>query len=156
FHTRPVWAFHSVHHSSEEVNWLSAARFHPVENAVESLLEALIFLFLSQIGTDMQVLSLVGVLLGFYNMFIHAELPWSFGPLRYVFVSPVFHRWHHSNAPEAQDKNFAAMFSCLDLVLGTFYQPKDELPDTLGLVPAEQASYPRSLLRQILYPFRKH
>jgi sterol desaturase/sphingolipid hydroxylase (fatty acid hydroxylase superfamily) len=27
---------------------------------------------------------------------VHANLNWTFGPLRYVLVSPVFHRWHHA------------------------------------------------------------
>jgi len=26
---------------------------------------------------------------------VHANLNWTFGPLRYVVASPVFHRWHH-------------------------------------------------------------
>ena len=45
FHLRPVWAFHSIHHSSEEVNWTSAVRFHPVENMIESMAEILLFQF---------------------------------------------------------------------------------------------------------------
>jgi sterol desaturase/sphingolipid hydroxylase (fatty acid hydroxylase superfamily) len=72
-----------------------------------------------------------------------------------VLVSPVLHRWHHSDAPEAQDKNFAAMFSCIDVFLGTFYMPVNKIPQTLGLSKQEKAVHPRTLSGQLLYPFRK-
>lgn len=155
FHTRPVWAFHSIHHSSEEVNWLSAVRFHPAENIIESAGEILLFVACLRLGFDPQVLALGGVVVGFYNLFIHSNLRWTFGPLRYVFVSPVFHRWHHSDTAAAMDKNFAAMFSCLDLAFGTFYLPVNATPDTLGLSASEKTSHPRSLVGQLLHPFRK-
>lgn len=155
FHTRPVWAFHSIHHSSEEVNWLSAVRFHPAENIIESTGETLLFVGGLMLGFDPAVLSVAGLVIGFYNLFIHSNLRWTFGPLRYVIVSPVFHRWHHSDLPAAQDKNFAAMFSCLDLVFGTFYMPLDARPETVGLSAQEKTSHPKSLAGQLLYPFRK-
>jgi len=155
FHLRPVWKFHSIHHSSEEVNWLSAARFHPAENTIEATGEILLFLICSIIGFDPLVLSVGALVIGFYNFFIHSNLRWTFGPLRYVIVSPVFHRWHHSDTKEAQDKNFAAMFSCIDLALGTFYMPKDLMPQTTGLSAQEKPVHPRTLAGQLLYPFRK-
>ncbi len=156
FHTRKVWVFHSIHHSSEEVNWLSAARFHPAESSIESTGEILLFLIAADLGMDYSVLSVAGTVIGFYNLFVHANINWTFGPLRYILVSPVFHRWHHSDNEAAHDKNFAAMFSCLDLILGTYYMPKGVLPDTLGLSPAEKKVHPRTFWRQLLYPFKKH
>ena len=30
FHGARLWKYHAVHHSSEELEWISAARFHPV------------------------------------------------------------------------------------------------------------------------------
>ena len=117
--------------------------------------EILLFLGCTNIGFDSAVLSVGGLLIGFYNLFIHSNLRWTFGPLRYVLVSPVFHRWHHSDLPAAADKNFAAMFSCLDLAFGTFYMPKDSKPDTTGLSAQEKTVHPRTLAGQLLYPFRK-
>ncbi|HEV2693235.1 MAG TPA: sterol desaturase family protein [Verrucomicrobiae bacterium] len=155
FHTRFVWAFHSIHHSSEEVSWISAARFHPAENLIEATGEILLFIGCQVIGVDPMVLSTMALIVGFYNFFIHSNLPWTFGPLRYVFVSPVLHRWHHSDAPEAMDKNFAAMFSCIDVVLGTFYMPKNTMPETTGLSAGEKAGHPRTFTGQLLHPFKK-
>jgi sterol desaturase/sphingolipid hydroxylase (fatty acid hydroxylase superfamily) len=156
FHLRPAWAFHSIHHSSEEVNWLSAVRFHPAENIIESTGEILLFLGCAMLGFDSMVLSLGGLVIGFYNLFIHSNLRWTFGLLRYALVSPVFHRWHHSDLKEAADKNFAAMFSCLDLALGTFYMPMNLMPRTTGLSAQEKPVHPQTLGGQLLYPFRKH
>lgn len=155
FHLRPVWAFHSIHHSSEEVNWISAVRFHPAENMIEVAGELLLFGGSDMLGVDPAVLSAAGLVMGFYNFFIHSNQRWTFGPLRYVLVSPVFHRWHHSDVPEAMDKNFAAMFSCLDLAFGTFYMPRNAMPETVGLSTEEKAVHPRSLTGQLLYPFMK-
>jgi sterol desaturase/sphingolipid hydroxylase (fatty acid hydroxylase superfamily) len=155
FHTRFVWAFHSIHHSSEEVNWISAARFHPAENVIEATGEVLLFLACQVIGVDLTVLSTAALIVGFYNFFIHSNLPWTFGPLRYVFVSPVLHHWHHSDAPEAMDKNFAAMFSCIDVMLGTFYLPKNAMPETTGLSAEEKTGHPRTFAGQLLYPFKR-
>src|SRR2546425_510269 len=30
FHRPAMWKYHAVHHSSEDLDWISAARFHPV------------------------------------------------------------------------------------------------------------------------------
>jgi sterol desaturase/sphingolipid hydroxylase (fatty acid hydroxylase superfamily) len=155
FHLRPVWAFHSIHHSSEEVNWISAVRFHPAENVIETTAEILLFLGATMLGCYPGVLAVAGLVIGIYNFFIHSNLRWTFGPLRYVFVSPVFHRWHHSDTIEAADKNFASMFSCIDLALGTFYMPMNSMPHTTGLSQQEKTIHPRTLAKQLFYPFKK-
>jgi sterol desaturase/sphingolipid hydroxylase (fatty acid hydroxylase superfamily) len=155
FHLQVAWAFHSIHHSSEEVDWISAVRFHPVENSIEAGGEILLFLGCDLMGVDPLVISVATFIIGFYNLFIHSNLRWTYGPLRYVLVSPVYHRWHHSDRPAAQDKNFAAMFPVIDLVCGTFYMPKDVLPETVGLAGKERSAHPRTLAGQLLYPFRK-
>lgn len=156
FHIPVAWAFHSIHHSSEEVNWLSAVRFHPVEDLIETLAETFLFLFsFWVICVPAGVLSIAGIMIGVYNAFEHSNLPWTFGPLRYVLVSPVFHRWHHSDTPEAMNKNFAAMFSFIDLLCGTFYMPSTLKPDTTGLSKEEKQSHPRTFTGQILHPFKR-
>jgi sterol desaturase/sphingolipid hydroxylase (fatty acid hydroxylase superfamily) len=155
FHTKEYWRFHSIHHGSEELNWLSAARFHPAEMLIETSLVIVCFLVCGQFGIDAAALSISGFVIGFYDLFIHSNLRWTFGPFRYVLVSPVQHRWHHSDAVEAQDKNFAAMFSCIDVALRTFYMPKSVWPETTGISGEERATHPRTFIGQFLYPFKK-
>jgi sterol desaturase/sphingolipid hydroxylase (fatty acid hydroxylase superfamily) len=127
-----------------------------MENLIEATGETLLFLGSAMVGVDPLVLSVAGLVIGFYNLFVHSNVRWTFGPLRYILVSPVFHRWHHSDTPQAADKNFAAMFSCLDLVFGTFYMPMNSAPHTVGLSAREKSAHPRTFAKQLLYPFRKH
>ena len=60
FHGQRMWRYHAVHHSSEELEWISAARFHPVN------------LFLGSVAADVIMLLLgispnVFVVLGPFN-----------------------------------------------------------------------------------------
>jgi hypothetical protein len=83
---------------------------------------------------------------------VHANLNWTFGPLKYVFASPVFHRWHHTLEDEGLDKNFAPTFPVLDLIFGTFYMPPGKLPARFGVHDTE---FPEGFLGQFVYPFRR-
>ncbi len=78
---------------------------------------------------------------------VHANLNWTFGPLRYVFVSPVFHRWHH--AADVVDTNFASTFSLWDWMFGTYYMPAGRLPTRYGI---DDAAMPEGLMPQLVYP----
>ena len=79
-------------------------------------------------------------------MFVHANLSWNLGPFRYLFVSPVFHRWHHASA---EGVNFANTFTLWDWMFGTFYLPEGVLPQNYGIDDNEM---PDGLLPQMLYP----
>jgi sterol desaturase/sphingolipid hydroxylase (fatty acid hydroxylase superfamily) len=149
FHGGGFWKYHAIHHSSEDVDWISAARFHPVN------------LVLGTIGVDV-VLLLAGISptamlwLGpfniFHSAFVHANLNWDLGPFRYVIATPVFHRWHHTAREEGGDTNFAGTFPLWDLLFGTFRMPENRLPAEYGI--ADQASFPSGIVRQWVYPFR--
>ena len=87
---------------------MSTGRVHPINNLLE-----------------FGVADTAGVLLGFswpavevlltfnliYSSMVHANLGWTFGPLRYLLASPVFHRWHHTTEDAGQSKNFASRLS---------------------------------------------
>jgi len=49
----------------------------------------------------------------------HSHLPWRFGPLYYVFASPMFHSVHHSVSAEHHDRNFGGILSIWDFLFGT-------------------------------------
>lgn len=155
FHSKALWPFHSIHHGSEEVNWTSGSRIHPGESIIDASLETLVFMLGALMGGNPKVFITAGIIIGFWNFFIHSNARWTFGPLRYVLVSPVQHRWHHSDAKEAMDKNFAVMFSGIDVALGTFFMPKDAFPKTTGLYAEEKKTHPRTFFGQLIYPFRR-
>lgn len=147
-HAPGLWPVHAVHHSSEDVDWLSAVRVHPLNDLFARLLQAVpLVLF----GFSPMLLAAWVPLLVFYSLLQHANVPWTFGPLRYVFVSPAFHRWHHA-AAHGEACNFSSIFPIWDLLFGTFHLPSGEGPPAYG-TPKDDV--PEGLLGQMLFPFRR-
>ena len=146
FHTAGWWPFHAVHHSSEELDWLSSVRVHPLNEAVDKFAPAVPILFL---GFDPSVRVGVTGCLTFYAIFLHADVDWDFGPLRSVVSTPVFHRWHHSKDPQAIDKNFAGLLPLWDILFGTYYMPRDRLPQNFGVPELVSKGY----FGQLWHPF---
>jgi len=89
--------------------------------------------------------------LTFWAIFIHANVRFTLGPLRYLIAGPAFHRWHHTSEEEGLDKNFAGLFPLFDSLFGTLYLPSDRRPQRFGLVNED---VPEGLVAQLLYPFR--
>lgn len=130
FHTGKWWPFHAVHHSSEEVDWLASVRVHPVNELVDRLVQATPVLLL---GYNPTLTLATAPLLTLYAITLHANVNWDYGPLRAWISSPVFHRWHHSNEPEAKNKNFAGLLPLWDVLFGTYYMPKERVPANFGI-----------------------
>lgn len=148
FHSRFLWKFHAIHHSAEDVDWLAATRLHPVNEVGTRLLQTVPLYLLGFRGASFAA---AAPIIGFYAIFLHANLRWDFGPLRYVIASPAFHRWHHTSQEEGLDKNFAGLFPWIDLLFGTFYMPRGVQPEKFGVAGE---SVPPTLIGQLLYPFR--
>ena len=130
FHGAPLWKYHAVHHSSEELEWISAARFHPVNLFFGGVIADVVLLLA---GISPNVFVVLGPITIAHSAFVHANLNWTLGPFKYVIASPVFHRWHHTAADRGGEKNFAATFPILDLLFGTFYMPAGSCPIITGL-----------------------
>jgi sterol desaturase/sphingolipid hydroxylase (fatty acid hydroxylase superfamily) len=148
FHRPAMWRYHAVHHSSEDLDWISAARFHPVNIFLGSVLADVVLLLA---GISPNVLVFLGPFTIGHSAFVHANLNWTLGPFQYVIAGPVFHRWHHTAAERGGEKNFASTFPVLDLMFGTFYMPKDKVPDAYGV----SDPLPQTFGAQMLYPFRR-
>lgn len=142
-----LWRVHAVHHSSVDLDWLSAARVHP---ANEVAMQAVQVAVLVAIGFDPAAFGAVPFLT-FYAVYLHANLSWDYGPLRYVLASPAFHRWHHTSEQEGLNKNFAGMLPAIDLLFGTFTMPRDRRATQFGVVDP----VPSGFVGQMLYPLRR-
>jgi len=147
FHGERMWKYHAVHHSSEELDWISAARFHPVNLFLGSVLADVVMLFA---GISPNVFVVLGPLIIAHSAFVHANLDWTMGPFKYVIAGPVFHRWHHTSAERGGERNFAGTFPILDVIFGTFYMPAGELPDHYGI---DDRSFPSGFGAQFVHPF---
>jgi len=148
-HGRRLWPFHAVHHSSLQVDWLSSVRVHPVNELVGKSTQAAGLLLL---GFDTTLLAAYTPLLTLYAIFVHANVPWTYGPLRYVLVSPAFHRWHHTSQAEGLDRNFAGLLPLWDILFNTFYMPRGRRPEVFGITGG---TVPEGLFAQLQYPFQQ-
>lgn len=119
-HVRVLWPAHAVHHSDTRMTWLTLSRFHPV-NRFTTVGVDTVFLVICGIPEWALVANLL--VRHYYGYFIHADIPWTYGPFSRVFVSPVMHRWHHVKDVEISGKNFATVFSVFDRAFGTYYMP---------------------------------
>ncbi len=146
FHSRRLWAFHAVHHSAADVNWTTTFRTHPVNYLAANAALALLARVAGVSQTAILIAAPVFFLSGAWT---HANLDWTFGPLRYVIASPVFHRWHHSADAASREKNYAPMFPAWDLMFGTFHMPGRARPDRFGA-----DGVPGDLIGQLLHPLR--
>jgi sterol desaturase/sphingolipid hydroxylase (fatty acid hydroxylase superfamily) len=148
FHRPRLWRLHAIHHSARDLDWLAATRLHPLNEVLNKLAVALPVVLL---GFDLRVFASVLPLLTLWALFLHANVPWGLGPLRYVVATPLFHRWHHSAEAEARDRNFAGLFPVLDWCFGTLHLPPGRQPTRFGV----EEPVPPGLLHQLAYPFRK-
>ncbi len=146
FHCKALWNFHAIHHSAEEVDWSTTFRFHPVNFVLYSTSVAVVTALM---GFSPAAFAASGLINFFMGAMVHANVDWSFGPLRFVIASPVFHRWHHSIDERVRDMNFSPNFPVWDLLFGTFHMPEGEGPERFG---AEGT--PRHILGQMVYPIR--
>ena len=72
---------------------------------------------------------------GWQSYLVHANVRVTYGPLRWVLVSPEFHHWHHSSDPAHHDRNFAGQCPIVDWLFGTLHMPAGQWPVAYGLAP---------------------
>lgn len=119
-HTPLLWPSHAVHHSDEHMTWIALERFHPINRATTFVIDSGVLLLF---GFPAEAVLANNLVRHYYGYFIHADLPWTYGPLGKVFVSPAMHRWHHAADVAAFDTNYATVFSVFDRAFGTFRVP---------------------------------
>jgi sterol desaturase/sphingolipid hydroxylase (fatty acid hydroxylase superfamily) len=147
FHAVPwLWRFHAIHHSIEELDWLAAARVHPVD---QILTKGVSLVPVVALGFSEWAIGVYALLYQWQSVLIHANVRFRFGPLRLLFASPEFHHWHHSSDREARDRNFAGQLSFLDALFGTLHMPRGQMPTAYGL----DRPIPHRYAFQLLYPF---
>jgi sterol desaturase/sphingolipid hydroxylase (fatty acid hydroxylase superfamily) len=149
FHGATMWRFHAGHHSAQEVDWTTTYRFHPINLMLQPSLVAVIMITL---GISPKVMAFFLPFDIISAAFVHANVNWTLGPLKYIIAGPVFHRWHHTLPDEGGDKNFAPTFALWDYLFGTFYMPEGKLPQVFGV---DDRHYPEGYFNQLVYPFQK-
>ncbi|UJR78367.1 sterol desaturase family protein [Sandaracinus amylolyticus] len=145
-HHARFFPLHAVHHSARELDWLAAARMHPLDDLVDNVAVTLPILLL---GFDPVVFVAIGPALLLHTLYLHSAVQLSLGPLRYVIATPDFHRWHHAIEPEAQGSNYGGVLAIWDVMFGTFRMPRDRAPSAFGVEPPIDDSLRAQLVRPL-------
>jgi lathosterol oxidase len=148
FHKVPyLWRFHAVHHSTKHLDWLAGSRTHFFDLIV---VRSVAFIPIYVCGFSSSVFLTYIVIVSFQAVLAHANTRINFGFLKYVFVTPQYHHWHHSDDPKAYDKNFAIHFPFIDMIFGTYYPMGNTWPEGTGL---GDVKFPKGFLKQFVYSF---
>lgn len=139
-----LWRFHSIHHSTEHLDWLAAHREHPLDTVYTM---GLINLPAFLLGFPLETLAGLAAFRGIWAIYIHSNVRLPIGPLRWFIGAPELHHWHHDRARDAG--NYANISPVMDILFGTYRCPPYE-PDAFGI--PEKIS--RNYLGQLLHPFR--
>jgi sterol desaturase/sphingolipid hydroxylase (fatty acid hydroxylase superfamily) len=154
----PLWRFHELHHSQEDLSVLTVFRTHPLLH-VPYLVTIIPGLVLLANGT-LSATWLVAY--GAFVAFAHSNTRLGFGPLERVFVSPNYHRIHHLlDGP--QDVNLGFVLTVWDQLFGRAVFPTAAtiradtgLPGRPLVVEHEgtRARHLSVLVAQLVGPFR--
>jgi sterol desaturase/sphingolipid hydroxylase (fatty acid hydroxylase superfamily) len=142
-----LWRFHAVHHSAKYMDWMAGSRLHMFELVVTRVSVLGIIYVL---GFPKDVMDIYIIIVGFQAVFNHANVNVPWGPLKYVFVTPDFHHWHHSSDREALDRNYAAHFAFIDYLFGTAVKSDRRFPEQYGVLGDYM---PEGYVKQQLFPF---
>lgn len=142
------WRLHETHHSSQDLDWFSSVRFHPLEKVLDRTIYLLPLLFLGASKEALLVLATVDAMVASFS---HSNLNWRIGPFIYIFVGPEMHRWHHSSDPKRRECNYGNNLSIFDWMFGTAYLTQEN-PTSFGL---DDSRYPEgNMIKQFIYAFR--
>ncbi|HYB15018.1 MAG TPA: sterol desaturase family protein, partial [Streptosporangiaceae bacterium] len=154
----PLWRFHALHHSQEELSVLTSFRAHPLMHTTGFLLATVPVVALMPARPVAPVLITIYVCIGTLQ---HANLRWTFGPVGRVIISPAYHRLHH--APDTQHVNLGVVLTIWDVLAGRARFPsRGDSAGRTGLegrpIPVEQddSAGPVLLLLagQLMEPFQ--
>ena len=140
-----MWPIHAVHHSVENLDWLAGSRGHFIQVFSE---RAMVMIPLYLLGADKAALDIYVTFAALQAVLIHCNLGIPFGPLKFLFVTPQFHHWHHSSEKPAIDTNYSAHLVVFDKLFGTYHMPDEHWPAEYGTT----VKLPRTLFGQLAYP----
>jgi sterol desaturase/sphingolipid hydroxylase (fatty acid hydroxylase superfamily) len=141
-----LWRFHSIHHSTETLDWVSGFRAHPFDGVIL----APAFVFLLAAGFSAELTGALAVIQIIFGLFLHANVRWRLRPLHRLIITPEFHHWHHANEPEAISTNHSVFLPIWDMMFGTYYMPSDKRPQRYGV----SEPVPAGIAAQLMHPLR--
>ncbi|WP_416896841.1 MAG: sterol desaturase family protein [Minwuia sp.] len=152
----PLWRIHRMHHADLDIDVTTALRFHPVEIVLSMVLKLAV---IAVLGPAAVAVLIFEILLNGGAMFNHAnvDLPrWLDRSLRWLIVTPDFHRVHHSTVVGETNSNYGFSLSLWDRLFGT-YRPQPEAGHVgmnIGLAEYRDGAR-QGFLWMLALPFRR-
>ena len=144
-HSRSLWPIHATHHADEAMNWLSLRRKHPLGAALSMAVDTVPVLLL---GLPVWTIAAALVLRTWWGYFVHADVPWTLGPVGKVLISPAAHRLHHIRDEELMGFNYGNTITLWDKLFGTYVDPAPYLDCETGI-----AEGTRDFIGELARPF---
>ena len=146
-HTVPVfWRFHSVHHSTRHLDWVSGFRAHPLDGI---FIAPIIVLFVAA-GIDNRITGALAILQFLVGLGAHLNVRFRLRPLWPLVMTPEFHHWHHEVRHEAHNSNFSTFLPVWDMMFRTYRMPRDQRPQHYGI----PGPMPNGIVQQLVFPLR--
>ena len=97
-----LWRFHSVHHSTQHMDWLAGSRTHFIDIFFT---RAMTFIPLYILGFSQDVFNAYIIFIAIHAVLIHSNTRINFGFIKYIFTTPQYHHWQHCDDPKNNGKN---------------------------------------------------
>ncbi len=125
-----LWAFHSIHHSSNEFNHTTAARGFYLDGRLKGVMAVAAALM----GVPPVVYLAVSVVKNLYGIWNHASYVGHLGWMERVFATPRLHKVHHANQARYIDTNYSQVLIVWDHLFSSFKTYDEDEPPMVGLV----------------------
>ena len=147
------WQFHKIHHSVKEMGFAAHLRYHWMENILYKPLKTFGVMLLGGFEPEQAyIVHFIAVAIGHLN---HANIKFSWGPLKYLLNNQIMHLHHHAyELPKGKfGVNFGISLSLWDYLFNTHHVPDSDGSIKIGFPGDEKL--PNSFLKQLLYGFKK-
>lgn len=140
---RLLWCFHSVHHSTEDLNSSVTLTTFFVENLYTEFFAAMFCMIL---GVQPLMLFAIMILDSIWGAFVHVSESTMknarLGFLEKFILTPSHHRVHHGRNHLYMDTNFCSIINVWDIVFRTYQKEKEEIPVDYGITrPMDPANF---------------
>ncbi len=125
-----LWEIHKFHHSATSFTIITGNRLHPLEATFDYIGLACV---MAVLGVPLETFLTISLVISFVEKVQHSMVDWRWGWIgRWVFVSPIDHRIHHSPEEEHWDRNYANLFIIWDRIFGSYYKG-DRINEEVGV-----------------------
>jgi len=124
-HWGAFWELHNYHHSAKEFNIITSTRGSFLEAGFNSIFFSITY-FIG--GLAVEPVLLVMMARELHIQLNHSNIHCSYGLIgKYILLTPLDHKLHHSINQEDYNKNFGAVFKWWDVLFKTYKKPSHRI-----------------------------